>query len=289
MGAFRGITRHKLPGRGSRKQKARIQRQAANHGHGFKRLGNGLRQQRTQKLKAAKTPAFVEGRQVSATVASKRHLASDTCPSTLQGSETLPLPAAVRRWMASCGHRQLTPFQSQVFSKVAAGHTCLVQCSGSRDDPLFVLRLAPTGRLQAVALYPTKEQALNDLKVAKPLFNSAGLVVAACSGGIPKQVMKKTFSQPIDVCLATPKCLVDVCQSGTLNASSIQLVLLHQVEELMTLGVLQEVNEVLHRTAEGRQGVLFAKQTNTLVTQYTTQLFGQHISLKHPQAHDEVK
>eukprot|EP00667_Euglena_gracilis_P017672 EG_transcript_18659 len=197
----------------------------------------------------------------------------------LQGYNGLPLPPAVRRWMTSCGHTQPTPLQLQVLPRVAAGNSCLVHSVSARHDPL--LRLLPSvlglssngGALQAIALYPTKELAIQDLKVAKPLCNSAGLRVAACVGGIPKQVMMKNFSQPIDVCFATPKCFVDVCESGYMDVSTVKLIVLHDMEELMALAISEQVDRILRRTAPTRHGVIFSKETGDSVVQHAFQLF----------------
>lgn len=160
-----------------------------------------------------------------------------------------------------------TPIQMQAIPAALAGRDAVLQAqTGTGKTLAFLLpilqRIDP-GQPQAQALIvaPTRELALQITAEAKKLTDSApdgsgGIHVLAAYGGqdVEKQIRK--LQGACQLVIGTPGRLTDHLRRGTFDGSGIRILVLDEADQMLHMGFLPEVEDVIAHTPSSRQTLL---------------------------------
>lgn len=127
--------------------------------------------------------------------------------------------------------------------------------------------------IQALILTPTRELAQQISKEIKRMVeNIEGIHVLAVYGGQDVQRQLKKLKGGIHVVVATPGRLLDHIHRGSINLSTVQMLVLDEADEMLLMGFLPEVNDIIHETLSTRQTMLFSatipKEIKSLANKY---------------------
>lgn len=173
-------------------------------------------------------------------------------------------PETVRR-LAERGIEKPTPIQEKALPPALAGRDVLgLARTGTGKTLAFALpiaeRLSPStakGRPpRALILAPTRELAL---QVADELaWIAPHLKVVTVYGGTGYQAQARALKEGADVVVATPGRARDYLERGVLDLGQVEIAVLDEADEMLSMGFEEEVEALLGATPKTRQTLFFS-------------------------------
>ncbi|PZQ90838.1 MAG: ATP-dependent helicase [Leifsonia xyli] len=111
---------------------------------------------------------------------------------------------------------------------------------------------------RALILAPTRELALQIDRTVQPIARSVGLFTTQIYGGVPYARQLGALERGVDIIIGTPGRIQDLSASGRLDLSKVIITVLDEADHMCELGFAEPVQEILDRTAEGGQRLLFS-------------------------------
>lgn len=119
-------------------------------------------------------------------------------------------------------------------------------------------RIDTSGALQALVIVPTRElcmQVAEDLAMAG---RRKGVKVCAVYGGVSMDDQVTALKRGVHLVVGTPGRLLDLSRRHHLDLSSCAALVLDEADEMLDLGFLPDVEELISQVAEDRQTLLFS-------------------------------
>jgi superfamily II DNA/RNA helicase len=119
-------------------------------------------------------------------------------------------------------------------------------------------RRKPGRAPRALILAPTRELALQIDRTIQPLAQSVGLFTTQIYGGVPYARQTGAISRGVDIIIGTPGRIGDLVSQGRLDLSQVVITVLDEADHMCELGFLEPVRDLLQRTSEGGQKLLYS-------------------------------
>ena len=119
-------------------------------------------------------------------------------------------------------------------------------------------RRKPGRAPRALILAPTRELALQIDRTVQPLAQSVGLFTTQIYGGVPYARQTGAISRGVDIIIGTPGRIGDLVSQGRLDLSQVMITVLDEADHMCELGFLEPVRELLQRTKQGGQKLLYS-------------------------------
>jgi superfamily II DNA/RNA helicase len=94
--------------------------------------------------------------------------------------------------------------------------------------------------------------------VLTPLAEAMGQRLVACYGGTGMDAQLRALADGSDIIVATPGRLIDLCQRGSVDLSSIQITVLDEADRMADMGFMPQVEWLLRHLTARRQTMLFS-------------------------------
>jgi ATP-dependent RNA helicase DeaD len=168
------------------------------------------------------------------------------------------------------GYKAPTPVQAAVLEPTADQRDLLVSAqTGSGKTVAFGLAMAPqlldsAGRPLpsdaplALVIAPTRELAQQVSRELTWLYETSGLRVATCVGGMNPSVERRALSQGAQIVVGTPGRLRDHLERGALELHALAVVVLDEADEMLDMGFREDLEELLDATPVERRTLLFS-------------------------------
>ena len=191
------------------------------------------------------------------------------------------------------GYTSPTPVQDQVIPLMQAGQDVIAQSeTGSGKTAAFALPILQNlvfGQqprdVQALILAPTRELAIQVAKATSQYGQYMQAQVMAVYGGQHYGTSKKRLRQGVDVIVGTPGRLQDLMRQGILDLSSVRMVVLDEADEMLSMGFIEDIENILSQVPDERQTALFSatmpKTIQRLADKYMND--PQLVAIKHKQ------
>ena len=198
----------------------------------------------------------------------------------------LGLPAALVAELSARGIHEPFAIQSRALPDALAGRDVLGRAqTGSGKTLAFGLPMlarlaqhsagisrrgerAPRGLI----LVPTRELAVQVAGVLGPLGRPLGITVMTVYGGVAISRQIERLRRGVDVVVATPGRLLDLCDRGACTLGETSITVLDEADHMADLGFLPSVTRILDATPGGGQRMLFSATLDRgvagLVTSY---------------------
>lgn len=113
--------------------------------------------------------------------------------------------------------------------------------------------------VQALILDPTRELCLQTCRDLTDYAKyTSGLSLLAVYGGSNIDVQIKALSRGVQVVVATPGRLLDLIKRGKINLANVNTVILDEADEMLNMGFVDDINEILSHVPEQRKMLLFS-------------------------------
>ncbi len=179
--------------------------------------------------------------------------------------DALPLSPEVRRAVDELGYVHPTPVQLAVFEHAMRGKDLVVQArTGTGKTAAFGLPLVDgmvkrgTSAVQALVLCPTRELALQVTREVDSLAKHRGVRTTAVYGGAPMARQVADIRGGAQIVVGTPGRVLDHLHRGTLDASGIRVFVLDESDEMLSMGFLPQISDILGFLPANRQTLLFS-------------------------------
>jgi len=203
----------------------------------------------------------------------------------------LGVPQDICSALASKGIIDAFPIQELTLPLAMAGQDLIGQAKTGTGKtlgfgiPLLTQVISPTnpqwasfkhaGKPQGLVIVPTRELAIQvaaDLEVAG---KNMGARVLSLYGGKAYEPQVEALKNGVEVIAGTPGRLIDMIKQGHLDLSAIKVLVLDEADEMLDMGFLPDVENLVSKTPATRQTMLFSAtmpgQIVALARRYMTQ------------------
>ncbi|MBD5169486.1 MAG: DEAD/DEAH box helicase [Oscillibacter sp.] len=166
------------------------------------------------------------------------------------------------------GYVQPSPIQAQAIPPVLQGRD-LIGCAQTGTGKTAAFAIPILQRLhghvskrhtpiRALVLTPTRELALQ----IKESFDQYGKYLemrhTVIFGGVGQAPQVEALEKGVDILVATPGRLNDLCNQGHIDLSGIETFVLDEADRMLDMGFIHDVRKVIARLPEKRQTLLFS-------------------------------
>lgn len=184
----------------------------------------------------------------------------------------MDIPEQVISGLTDLGYVGPTPVQRETFEKMAAGKDLIVQAkTGSGKTTAFglpmVVRLGQhdPDNVRALVLCPTRELARQVAKELTAIAKHTDLRLANVYGGTSFDPQLKQLKQGVDIIVGTPGRVRDHIRRGTLRVKAMQVMVLDEADEMLSMGFWDEVTGIMDQLGKGHQTALFSATLPTAI------------------------
>ncbi|MGD1906904.1 MAG: DEAD/DEAH box helicase [Leptolyngbyaceae cyanobacterium] len=182
--------------------------------------------------------------------------------------DDLGLSKGLLRAVADQGYSEPTPVQQQAIPLILQGRDLMASAqTGTGKTAGFVLpilhklsleRYKGRREIRALVLTPTRELAAQVSDSVSTYGKYMLLRQAAVFGGVRIQPQIQKLRRGVDVLVATPGRLLDHVNQGTVDLSTVDMVVLDEADRMLDMGFIHDIRKILSITPETRQTVLFS-------------------------------
>ncbi|RNB83347.1 DEAD/DEAH box helicase [Brevibacillus fluminis] len=184
---------------------------------------------------------------------------------TLNKFQKLGIRTEFAHTLRDYGILEPTPIQDRTIPVVLAGRDVIAEAqTGTGKTLAFLLpileKVDPQSKhIQALIVSPTRELALQTTAEAKKLVaNAADIHVLPVYGGHDVEQQMKQLEGSVHVVIGTPGRLLDHLRRGTIALSDVNMLVLDEADQMLHMGFLDEVEQLLDATPATRQTMLFS-------------------------------
>ncbi|MDQ3264991.1 MAG: DEAD/DEAH box helicase, partial [Myxococcota bacterium] len=181
----------------------------------------------------------------------------------------LQLSDSLKRAVAAEGYTTPTPIQEQAIPHVLAGRDLLgVAQTGTGKTAAFALptlhRLStssprgPGKHVRCLVLTPTRELAAQVDESFRVYGRQLTLRSTVIFGGVGQTAQVAELRRGVDVLVATPGRLLDLCQQGLVSLKHVEVYVLDEADRMLDMGFLPDVRRITAMLPKERQTLFFS-------------------------------
>ncbi len=166
----------------------------------------------------------------------------------------LPLSAALAKSIAELGFTTPSPVQAQALPILLGDPTDFVglAATGTGKTAAFAIPLLEridvfARNVQAIVLCPTRELAIQVAGQIELLGKHQGVKAAPIYGGAGYGDQIAALRRGAQIVVGTPGRVVDHLERGTLDLSNVQVVVLDEADEMISMGFKEDLESILGR------------------------------------------
>lgn len=179
--------------------------------------------------------------------------------------DSLGLPPFLLESLSVLGYEEATPIQAETVPALLEGRDVVgIAQTGTGKTAAFALPVlavldyknrAP----QVLVLCPTRELSMQVADAFRSYAKgSPGCRVVTLCGGNDMRQQLKSLKEGVHIVVATPGRLLDHLKRGSADFSQIKTVVLDEADEMLRMGFIDDVDQILAQTPKGRRVALFS-------------------------------
>ncbi|MBP9854862.1 MAG: DEAD/DEAH box helicase [Candidatus Omnitrophica bacterium] len=158
-----------------------------------------------------------------------------------------------------------TPIQQKAIPAILTGNKDIVAQAqtGTGKTAAFGLpileKIKPKSKsVQALVLTPTRELAIQVTEEISSFKGSRAFTIVPVYGGQAIGLQLRSLKKGVDIVVGTPGRIIDHLHRKTLKLDQIQYLVLDEADEMLNMGFLEEVEEIIKTTNENKKTLLFS-------------------------------
>ncbi|KAF0683791.1 Aste57867_24175 [Aphanomyces stellatus] len=182
----------------------------------------------------------------------------------IESFDGMELREDLLRGIYAYGFEKPSAIQQRAVKPILLGHDCIAQAqSGTGKTATFAIsilqKIDPALReTQALILAPTRELALQIVKVVLALGDYTGTSVHACVGGTAVRDDIRTLQSGVHIVVGTPGRVGDMINRRAFRTDNVKLFVLDEADEMLSRGFKDQIYDVFRFLPEKVQVALFS-------------------------------
>jgi len=196
------------------------------------------------------------------------------------------LDPAIEAAVAKLGFENPTPVQSATIPTVLEGRDVIGQArTGSGKTAAFGLpmldRLKDGGKKpRGLILAPTRELALQVSEAMRSFATGLPVRIVTIYGGSPYPPQLKALRNGASIVVGTPGRIIDHMERGNLDLSQVEMFVLDEADEMLRMGFIEAVEQVLEVLPADRQIALFSATMPEPIQRVSSRFLNNPATLK---------
>lgn len=176
----------------------------------------------------------------------------------------LELDGRIMRAVEELGFEHPTPIQAAAIPVLLTGKDIIGGArTGSGKTAAFGLpmiqALRKGGRsVRALVLAPTRELARQVSSALEDFARHLPVKILTVYGGVGYRQQLGALKRGVSIVVGTPGRVLDHIRSGALSLADLELLVLDEADEMLQMGFIDDIEEVLKASPDGRQIALFS-------------------------------
>ena len=190
--------------------------------------------------------------------------------------ETFELSPEIVKALTSLRYFKPTAVQEKVIPVALEGKDIIVESqTGSGKTVAFGLPLVEQAeweenKPQALILVPTRELALQVKDDIMNIGRLKRIKATAVFGKTSFKTQKSELSQKSHIVVGTPGRILEHLKEGTLDVSKISSLVLDEADEMLNMGFIDQVEDIIKHLPKERQTMLFSATMSPQINQLTS-------------------
>ena len=167
--------------------------------------------------------------------------------------------------ISTVGFSSPTPIQEKAIPIVMQGRDILgVAQTGTGKTAAFMLPIlqhltqGPLRKVRALVVAPTRELAEQIHQATVELGKHTKLRSTTIYGGVSKGPQLSALRRGVEIVVACPGRLLDHVQSGTIDLSGVEILVLDEADRMCDMGFLPDIRRILRNLPSKRQTLFFS-------------------------------
>ncbi|MDY6821672.1 MAG: DEAD/DEAH box helicase [Deferribacterota bacterium] len=183
----------------------------------------------------------------------------------MKSFEELGLSENILRALKKKGFEEPTPIQEKVIPLLLTEQVDIVgqAQTGTGKTAAFGLPLVDLlkekgGYIQAAILTPTRELALQIAEELNSFKGHKNISITPIYGGQSMELQLKRLRDGVDIVVGTPGRIIDHLGRKTLDLGKIDYLIIDEADEMLNMGFIDEIEEILKNTNLNKRTLLFS-------------------------------
>jgi ATP-dependent RNA helicase DeaD len=179
--------------------------------------------------------------------------------------QELSLSDAILKAVTSMGFEEATPIQEQAIPLAMEGRDLIGQAqTGTGKTAAFGIPMIEkidlnSGTIQGIVITPTRELAVQVAEELNRIGQYRGVHTLPIYGGQDIRWQINGLKRKPQIIVGTPGRLVDhMMRRRSISLGSIRTVVLDEADEMLDMGFIEDIEDILEKTPENRQTLLFS-------------------------------
>lgn len=146
--------------------------------------------------------------------------------------------------------------------------------------PIIDLLKENAGYLQVLVLVPTRELAIQVAEEFNSLRGKKSVHVAPIYGGQSYDIQLRRIKKGVDVIVGTPGRIIDLLSKKTFSLKDVSFVVLDEADEMLNMGFIDDIEEILSSTNPERRTLLFSATMPQRIFSLAQNYMKEHLVVK---------
>jgi len=162
------------------------------------------------------------------------------------------------------GYVEPSPIQEQAIPVIVAGKDLIASAqTGTGKTAAFGLPILSRlqkaqGKIRCLVLEPTRELAMQVEEAFNEFSFFTDLETVLIHGGVGYGKQRDALKSGVEIVAATPGRLLDLMQEGDVDLSTVEYLVLDEVDRMLDMGFLPDVRRIIEKCPKERQTLLFS-------------------------------
>jgi ATP-dependent RNA helicase DeaD len=181
------------------------------------------------------------------------------------------------------GFEEPTPIQVKTIPAILEGDKDVVgqAQTGTGKTAAFglpMIELLPerSNKVQALILTPTRELAIQVAEEINSLKGKKKLNIIPIYGGQSIELQLRSLRKGVDIVVGTPGRIIDHLNRRTLRLDDISFLVLDEADEMLNMGFLDDVREIMEYTPADKRTMLFSATMPREIMQIARKYMGEY-------------
>ena len=202
--------------------------------------------------------------------------------------DTFNFHPSIMNGVHALGYTVPTPIQEKAIPPILQGRDVIgLAQTGTGKTAAFslpVLELLRSGRqggyVRALVIAPTRELAEQISDVINSLGRKTGLKSVTIYGGVSMEQQIRNLHKSPDIVVACPGRLLDHLWKGTINLSSLEILIIDEADRMLDMGFIPNIRNILGCILHKHQTLLFSATMPTSIRRLTREFLHDPVTVQ---------